>query len=129
MADRRRLLACLTTVLLAGATVSTRQERPLDPAALQDFVHAERRAQQLPGLAAVVVRSGGTPQVYVSGERWIGKGDPMTTADRMHLGSVTKSITATLIGALAEKGVMTLDTTIGQAFPELSPRMQPPTGR
>lgn len=126
MADRRRGLVCLTAILLAGATVSTRQEPPLDPAALQDFVHAERGAHQLPGLAAVVVRSDGTPRVYVSGERRIGKGDPITPADRMHLGSVTKSITATLVGALAEKGVMTLDTTIAQAFPELSPKMQPP---
>lgn len=126
MAELRRVLACLTAVLLVSAAVSTFQERPLDPAArLEDFVHAERRAQQLPGLAAVVVRSDGTPSVYVSGERRIGKGDLVTTADRMHIGSLTKSITATLIGALAEKGLMTLDTTIGEAFPELSPKMQP----
>ena len=125
LAERRRGLVCLTAVLLAGATVSTRQEPTLDPAALQDFVHAERRAHQLPGLAAVVVRSDGTPRVYVSGERRIGKGDPIAAADRMHLGSLTKSITATLVGALAEKGVMTLDTAIAQVFPELSPKMQP----
>jgi CubicO group peptidase (beta-lactamase class C family) len=65
----------------------------------------------------------------VSGERRIGKGDLMTTADRMHLGSLTKPITATLIGALAEKGLMTLDTTIGHAFPELSAKMHPASGR
>jgi CubicO group peptidase (beta-lactamase class C family) len=126
MAQIRRMLACLTAVLLIGAAVSTLQERRLDPASgLEEFVHAERRAQQLPGLAAVVVRSNGTALVYVSGERRIGKGDPITTADRMHIGSLTKSITATLIGALAEKGQMTLDTTIGEAFPELLPKMQP----
>jgi CubicO group peptidase (beta-lactamase class C family) len=123
MVELRRALARLT---VACAAVSASQERPLDPAAEVDqFVHAERRAQQLPGLAAVVVRSGGTPRVHVSGERRIGKGDLIATGDRMHLGSLTKSITATLIGALAEKGLMTLDTTIGQAFPELSPKMQP----
>jgi CubicO group peptidase (beta-lactamase class C family) len=43
----------------------------------------------------------------------------------MHLGSLTKAITATVIGALAEQHRMTLDTTIGQAFPELSAKMQP----
>ena len=43
----------------------------------------------------------------------------------MHLGSLTKAITATVIGALAEQERMTLDTTIGQAFPELSAKMQP----
>jgi CubicO group peptidase (beta-lactamase class C family) len=61
----------------------------------------------------------------VSGERRIGKGDPITTTDRMHLGSLTKAITATVIGALAERHRLTLETTIGQVFPELSATMQP----
>jgi D-alanyl-D-alanine carboxypeptidase len=43
----------------------------------------------------------------------------------MHLGSLTKAITATLIGALAEKQLMTFETTIGQTFPELSGKIQP----
>lgn len=126
MVEPRSVLACVTAIVLGGGAVSTVQERPFDPAAgLDELVHAERRAQQLPGLAAVVVRSDGAPKVYVSGERRIGKGDLITTADRMHIGSLTKSITATLIGALAEKGLMTLETTIGGTFPELSPKMQP----
>ena len=54
-----------------------------------------------------------------------GKGDLIAPADRMHLGSLTKAITATLIGALAEKQVMTFDTAIGQTFPELSTKIQP----
>ena len=89
------------------------------------FVNGERLAQQLPGLAAVVVRSDGPPRVYVSGERRIGKGDLITPADRMHLGSLTKAITATMIGALAEQRLMTFETTIGQTFPELSAQIQP----
>jgi CubicO group peptidase (beta-lactamase class C family) len=43
----------------------------------------------------------------------------------MHLGSLTKAITATVIGALVEKRRMTLETTIGEAFPELTPKMRP----
>ena len=126
MVELRRGLACLTAVLVTGAAVSALQERRVDPAAgLEAFVHAERRELKLPGLAAVVVRSDGTPRVYVSGERRIAKGDLITTADRMHLGSLTKPITATLVGALSEKGQMTLETTIGQIFPELSSKMQP----
>jgi CubicO group peptidase (beta-lactamase class C family) len=61
----------------------------------------------------------------VSGERRIGKGDPMTPADRMHLGSLTKAITATMVGALVEKRLMAFETTLGQTFPELSAQMQP----
>jgi CubicO group peptidase (beta-lactamase class C family) len=126
MVQHSRVLACVTAIVFAGTARSTVQERRLEQAeGLQQFVHAERLAQQLPGLAAVVVRSDDTPRIYVSGERRIGKGDLITAADRMHLGSLTKSITATLVGALAEKGLMTLDTTIGQAFPELSSKIQP----
>lgn len=139
-AFHRRLVACLIATivghpftgcqdqghraLLASGTVSTLQQQP-DADAVQELIHAERRAQKLPGLAAVVVRSDGTPHVYVSGERRIGKGDLITTADRMHLGSLTKAITATLVGALAEKGLMTFETTVGETLPGLSPKMQP----
>jgi D-alanyl-D-alanine carboxypeptidase len=116
------------TVLLVAcsAVASLQEQRGTDPSTdFAAFVNGERQAQQLPGLAAVVVRSDGPPRVYVSGERRIGKGDPITPADRMHLGSLTKAITATLIGALVEKQAMTFETTIGQAFPELSAKMQP----
>jgi CubicO group peptidase (beta-lactamase class C family) len=126
MTERPRVIVSLALLLLAGAAAPVLQERPpAAPDKLQEFVHAERRAQQLPGLAAVVVRSDGSPQVYVSGERRIGKGDQITPADRMHLGSLTKAITATLIGALVEKGTMTFETTLGATFPELSAKMQP----
>jgi len=103
---------------------SRRRAADRDDARLPESI-GERLAQQLPGLAAVIVRSDGLPRVYVSGERRIGKGDLITAADRMHLGSLTKAITATLIGALAEKRLMTFETTIGQTFPELSAKIQP----
>ncbi|HYN06160.1 MAG TPA: serine hydrolase domain-containing protein [Vicinamibacterales bacterium] len=122
-----RMLAPVTVILFTCSAVAALQEqRGTDPSMdLARFVNGERLAQQLPGLAAVIVRSDGPPRVYVSGERRIGKRDLITPADRMHLGSLTKAITATLIGALAEKQLMTLETTIGQTFPELSAKIQP----
>jgi CubicO group peptidase (beta-lactamase class C family) len=121
------MLALVPVILFACSAVATpREQRGTDPSIdLERVVDGERLQQQLPGLAAVIVRSDGPPRVYVSGERRIGKGDLITSADRMHLGSLTKAITATLIGALVEKQVMTFDTTIGQTFPELSGRIQP----
>jgi D-alanyl-D-alanine carboxypeptidase len=122
-----RTLARVTVVLFTCSAVAALQEqRGPDPFLdLARFVDGERIAQQLPGLAAVIVRSDGPPRVYVSGERRIGKGDLITPADRMHLGSLTKAITATLIGALAEKQLMTFETKISQTFPELSAKIQP----
>ena len=123
----RRMLAPVAAILFTCSAVGALQEQQgIDPSVdVARFVEGERLAQQLPGLAAVIVRSDGPPRVYVSGERRVGKGDLIAPADRMHLGSLTKAITATLIGALAEKQVMTLDTTIGQTFPELSTKIQP----
>jgi CubicO group peptidase (beta-lactamase class C family) len=114
-------------IALAFSAVATLQgQRGTDPSADPTaFVNSERLALHLPGLAAVIVRSDGPPRVYVSGERRIGRGDLMTPTDRMHLASLTKGITATLIGALVEKQLMTFETTVGQTFPELSAKIQP----
>ncbi|HEX7780661.1 MAG TPA: serine hydrolase domain-containing protein [Vicinamibacterales bacterium] len=123
----RRLLAPLTAMLFTFSAVAALQEkRGADPSIdLDRFLNDERLTQRLPGLAAVIVRSDGPPRVYVSGERRIGKRDLITPADRMHVGSLTKAITATVIGALAEKRLMTLETTAGQTFPEISAKIRP----
>lgn len=126
MVVRVRVLAPIAAILFACRAVAALQPHDAEPLRdLQGFVNEMRATQRLPGLAVVVVRSDGQPRVYVSGERRIGKGDPITPADRMHLGSLTKAITATVIGALAEQHRMTPETTIGQTFPELSAKMQP----
>ena len=121
-----RLAVVTVTLFACGAVAALERQRSADSSLdIAGLVNSERLARQLPGLAAVVVRSDGPPQVYVSGERRAGKGDLITPADRMHLGSLTKAITATLIGALAEKQLMTFETTIGETFPELSTKIQP----
>ena len=88
-----RVLAPITVLLFAcSAGAALQEQRARDPYdGLAKFLSDERQSLQLPGLAAVVVRSDGSPQVFVSGERRIGKGDLMTAADRMHLGSLTKA--------------------------------------
>jgi D-alanyl-D-alanine carboxypeptidase len=122
-----RLFTLATVVLFAvGAGAAFQEQAAADPfAGLERVVNDTRLAQGLPGFAMVVVRSDGQPRVFVSGERRVGKGDPITPADRMHLGSLTKAITATVIGALVEQRRMTFETTIGQVFRELSAKMQP----
>lgn len=127
LAAKRRFLPPLTVLLLTCSAVASLQEpRGSAPSVdIQNLVNDERLALKLPGLTAVVVRSDGPPRVHVSGERRIGTGDLIAPADRMHLGSLTKAITATLIGALTEQQGMTFETTIGQTFPELSTKIQP----
>jgi hypothetical protein len=64
----------VTAVLFACSAVAALQEpRRTDPVIdLAGFANRERQAQNLPGLAAVIVRTDGPPRVYVSGERRIG---------------------------------------------------------
>ena len=125
MVATARVLVLLTAISAVGVLAAPPRQDAEHVWTVQRFVDDMRTSQRLPGLAVVVVRSDGQPRVYVSGERRSGKGDPITPADLMHLGSLAKAVTATVIGVLAEQGRMTLDTTIGQAFPELATRIQP----
>jgi CubicO group peptidase (beta-lactamase class C family) len=54
------------------------------------------------------------------GERKQGSGVPIELGDRWHLGSITKSITATMIARLVESGQMKWTDTIGAYFPVTS---------
>lgn len=110
MVVRVRVLAPIAAILFACCAVAAPQPQDAEPSRdLQGFVNEMRSTQRLPGLAVVIVRSDGQPRVYVSGERRIGTGDPITPADRM-------------------QHRMTLETTIGQAFPALSAKCSRPTG-
>jgi hypothetical protein len=81
------VLVWLPLVLVASLTTRSQGSAP----SLADFVNQERVAEHLPGLAVVIVHSAGEPQVFVSGERRLGKGDSITAQDRMHYGSLTKA--------------------------------------
>jgi CubicO group peptidase (beta-lactamase class C family) len=59
------------------------------------------------------------------GHRKLGKPDRVTQSDRFCVGSVTKAMTATLVGAMVEQGVLRFDTTMEKMFPELVGKMQP----
>jgi CubicO group peptidase (beta-lactamase class C family) len=89
-------------------------------AALADLVTDLRQKHQLVGLAAMVMVDGNVMASAAQGERKKGSGVPLELADRWHLGSISKSITATMIGRLVEAGQMQWADTIGERFPEAS---------
>ena len=59
------------------------------------------------------------------GVRKIGSREPLRVTDQMHLGSCTKSMTATMIGTLVDAGKLSFDTTIRQVFPRAAPGFHP----
>lgn len=55
----------------------------------------------------------------------MGDPTPVTTNDLFHIGSCTKSMTATLAAMLIEENKLRWDTTIAEIFPELKGKMDP----
>ena len=81
----------------------------------------ERHA--VPALCAAVVRKGRVVATGVAGLRVKGAPEKATIDDLWHLGSCTKSMTATLCARLVEDGKLRFTTTLGQVFPERAAKM------
>lgn len=79
----------------------------------------------VPGMAAAAVRNGETVALGVAGVRTRGKPDNIAAADRFHIGSDTKAMTAMLCGILVDQGKLKWDQTLGETFPELKKSMHP----
>jgi CubicO group peptidase (beta-lactamase class C family) len=111
------VLIFLALVPIAFAASPPTNSAP-DPA-----MEAIRKKYDLPALAVVVVKDGKICERDAVGVRKIGDPTPVTTNDVFHIGSCTKSMTATLAAILIEAGKLRWDTTIAEIFPELKGKM------
>ena len=84
-----------------------------------------RAAHDLPAMAAVAFRDGQVVAVNAVGVRKRGDATPVTVADRFHLGSCTKSMTATLAAIFVEQGKIDWQTTIGDVLGTMVPKIDP----
>jgi CubicO group peptidase (beta-lactamase class C family) len=91
-----------------------------DPAQAMETI---RQKYKVPGLAVVVVKDGVICDRVAVGVRKTGDSTPITTNDVFHIGSCTKSMTATLAGMLIDEGKLRWDTTIADVFPEFKGKM------
>jgi CubicO group peptidase (beta-lactamase class C family) len=82
-----------------------------------------RAEANVPGVVAMAVQDGEVIAWGAAGERAMGKKDPLTIHDPMHLGSCTKSMTSSLVARLIEKEVLTWETTIAEAIPEFATKI------
>ncbi len=85
---------------------------------LASLVSDLRKRGKLVGLAARVMVDGQVVAVAADGERQRGSGVSIELGDRWHIGSVTKSVTATMIARLIESGQMHWSDSVGQCFPD-----------
>jgi CubicO group peptidase (beta-lactamase class C family) len=86
---------------------------------LQQIVEYIRINQGLPALAAILVHDGQVIEMAATGTRAISSTNSVTTQDKWHLGSLTKSMTSTLAAILVKQGVISWSTTIADVYPEL----------
>lgn len=88
-------------------------------------LEAIRAKHQLPALAALAMIGGEVRVNGAVGLRRLGGTEPVTRNDKWHIGSCTKSMTATLAAMLVEQGALRWDTRVGEVFPELRESMDP----
>jgi CubicO group peptidase (beta-lactamase class C family) len=79
-----------------------------------------RKKYNLPAMAAAVILNGRTVGLGATGLRKVGSDVKVTSEDKFHLGSCTKTMTATLIGIIVEQGKLQWDTTLASALPDLA---------
>lgn len=96
-----------------------------DPLELEAALEPIRAKHGLPALAGAIVTTRGLVAA-ATGVRKRGTTVKATAADQWHLGSDTKAMTAVLAARFVERGQLRWDSTLGEAFPDLAPRMQAP---
>jgi CubicO group peptidase (beta-lactamase class C family) len=120
---RSRLPFGILLVAVSTAGVMTASAALSTPADRAQALEAIRKKHDLPALAVVVVKEGRICDRAAVGVRKWGEATPVTTNDVFHIGSCTKSMTATLTAMLIEDGKLRWDTTIADVFPDLKAKM------
>jgi len=115
--------AALPLVFLRGDAGLTAAAAPAVPLTTEQL-RAWRLEAGSPALAAGAVKRGDAARFWVDGERVIGSGIAATTTDLWHIGSITKSFTATLVARLVEAGVVRWDDTVGAILATTAPQMR-----
>lgn len=109
--------ACRAFLMLVLLPLSAaRGEEPDDLSAELDRLIANTR---IPSLAAAAVLKGRLVAAGASGVRRQGESVRVTRDDKYHIGSCTKSMTATLAAMMVAEGKVKWETTVRDVFPDL----------
>lgn len=84
---------------------------------IQSYLDSVRTAWKVPGLSVAVVQRGRT-MTFVSGERDLEKGLPVTEETLFSIGSTSKAFTSTIIGMLVDEGLVEWDEPVQRYLPD-----------
>jgi CubicO group peptidase (beta-lactamase class C family) len=122
VADHRvRPFLALLLALVVGApgraqSAPASRAESLPSASLEKRLETIRAKHGVPALAAAATGPDRLLVIGATGVRKKGAPDPVTVDDLWHLGSCTKSMTATMLARLVDRGKLSWETTIGEAF-------------
>jgi len=98
--------------LLLLAVCATAEEKDLSK-----LLEPIRKEFKVPALGGAILRGGPLYGIGVTGVRRLGSDVRVTKDDLWHLGSCTKAMTATLLGRYVERGDISWDLRMEDAFP------------
>ena len=114
----------LTAKKKTMATPSVDQSSQSD-ARVEDLLGPIRDEHHLPGFIGAICFGGRVAALGALGIRKIGSSQPLLVDDRMHIGSCTKAMTATMIGSLVETGKLFWKSTFRTIFPDDAGQFHP----
>lgn len=89
------------------------------------LVDSVRRAAGLPAMGGAIIADTGLVALAVAGTRRSSGGPLVTVADKWHIGSNLKAITAALAAIAVADGALGWSTTLGDAFPDHTSTIRP----
>jgi CubicO group peptidase (beta-lactamase class C family) len=117
MATRIRWLLYLVSFALI-VSAGVRAQSPTTPDSISALLETSRVLHHIPALAMVATRSDVVLETAAVGVRRDGRPDLVTAADRFHIGSDVKAMTATMLATLVEGGQLSWNTTPSAVFTE-----------
>lgn len=96
--------------------IAAEETRPVSDPAVAKLLASIRDRQKLPALWGGVVQGDRMVAAAVVGRRRHNHETPATLDDKLHLGSCTKAMTATLLAMLVEEGKLDWESTLGEVF-------------
>jgi len=83
---------------------------------LTTVLETARSGHGIPALAAVLIQNGAIIEIGAVGTRVVDGQEAVTTVDQWHLGSITKSMTSTLLAVLIERELLDWNTTVAEVL-------------